>query len=134
MPFSKNDECQDFSYPSWIKKNKVKYSIVFLGSELKDESFQPSKYIVLTDLSKKQKKYIKELSIEEWKCLLKCEDASFSTNLILYSILEKDALLLLDSDEKEWNNCCREDDLGHWIEYLSKNKENFIDKVNEVFK
>ena len=134
--FSSSSECQDFSYPLWIKNKKINYSIVFIGADLDldKNSIKPSKYIVLIDFSKRQKKYLKSLSIKEWECLLKCEKTNFSTNLILYSIFEKGASLLLDTDKNEWNNCCQDDDIEYWIDYLSNNKEDLTKKLNEFFK
>lgn len=133
--FSSSSECQDFSYPLWIKNIKINYSIVFIGADLDldNNSIKPSKYIVLIDFSKRQKKYLKSLSIKEWECLLKCEKTNFSTNLILYSIFEKD-VLLLNMDKKEWNDCCQDDDIEYWTDYLSNNEEDFINKLNEFFK
>ena len=135
MPFTNLGECQDFTYPTWVKNNKLKYSVIYISPDvdLDNNSYKPSKYIVLIDFSKRQKKYLKNLSIKEWECLLNCGKTNFSTNLILHSIFEKGASLLLDTDKNEWSNCCQDDDIEYWTDYLSNNEEDFIKKINELF-
>lgn len=78
-------------------------------------------YRVIVELNKKHNSIVKKISKESWLKLLNNNCTDFAANLLLYSMYNKDALILSKNDSIEsWRKYLKEDDLVYWSKHLKK--------------
>lgn len=103
---------------SFLTNKKIKYSIVLMSC---DSCIPISNigYRVIVELSKNEQVVIKHLTPGKWIELLTNSATDYYTNLILYSIYNKDAFILSQNDSKElWKKYLRKKDLEYWKQHL----------------
>ena len=108
-----------------MDNDSVDYLIEYVSIELDEEEdnvITPSKYVVVIDLTETQKEGIKKLSYKDWERLLTDINTDFVSNLLLYSLFERDATLLDGLNRDEWLKCCKSDDIHYWLKFLTQNK------------
>ncbi len=112
---TKNKATMDLSF---INNEKIKHSIVLMSCD----TCAPIRNIgnrVVIELTKKEQEAVKKISKENWLKLLNSETSDFSANLILYSLYDKDAFILLRNDDKEqWRKYMKTEDLDYWKLHL----------------
>lgn len=120
---------------SWLRNDSFKYEFVYQGSELIKLSFSPDstiirplRYLVYVVLDAAQEEQIKHLTYKDWLSLLQDSNADFATNLLLYSIFERNAILLLDKERHTWMQVGKDDDIVYWKNFLLEN----IDKIQSI--
>lgn len=103
---------------SFIDNKKLNYSIVLMTCD----TCVPIKnigYRVVVTLTKKEKEIINKIDKATWLKLLSDSNKDFATNLILYSIYNKDAFILSKNDEQgEWKKYRKDEDLKFWTTEL----------------
>lgn len=108
--------------------DSIKYKILLIGPTiLPDEKYQPTKQIVLINLSDEEKNYYQTLSINEWVKLLSDTKTDWATNLILYWLFEKEASKLKLGKNK-WKKIYKAKEIDVWKSFLVDNisKANWI--------
>ncbi len=110
----------------WIH-NSIDYELALRrgnASNLFSEGiFEPSKYVVKIIAGKDKLEQLKNVPIEEWEIMLNDESTDFATNLILYSLFEKDAYKLVDVTYEEWVILDRKREINEWLEFLGNIKK-----------
>ncbi|MGN6266191.1 MAG: hypothetical protein ACTHM5_10990 [Ginsengibacter sp.] len=118
------DTCLTKNIPSidlsFIKNQKIKYSIVLMSCDT-CVPIRNIGYRVIVELNKKHNSIVKKISKESWLKLLNNNCTDFAANLLLYSMYNKDALILSKNDSIEsWRKYLKEDDLVYWSKHLKK--------------
>lgn len=112
---------KDISKLSFIKNNKLKYTIVIMSCD----TCAPIKnigYRVLIDLNEMQSKIIKDIDSETWLQLLYDDKRDYAANLILYYLHDKDAFYIARKNTKKlWDKSVQKnEDLEYWNNLFKK--------------
>jgi len=102
---------------TFIKNNKIEYSIGMASCDT-CVPIRNKGYRAIVMLSIENFKKAEGLSKECWMSLLENENTNWAANLILYSIYDRDALLLSRSNEKDWKKFLKKDDIDYWRKNL----------------
>ena len=103
---------------SFIDNKKLNYSIVLMACDT-CVPIMDIGYRVVVDLTKKQKDTVNKIDNATWLKLLNESSKDFATNLILYSLYNKDAYtLLINNEEDEWRKYRKNQDLKFWTTEL----------------
>ena len=99
---------------SFINNKKLNYSIVLMACD----TCVPIKNIghrVIVTLTKSQNETIRKIDKATWQNLLTDKNSDFASNLILYSIYNKDAYILSKNDDlEEWKKYRKQEDYQFW--------------------
>lgn len=99
---------------SFISNERIKYSIV-LRSCVTCVPIRNIGYRVNVQLNEEEEVKVKNITSETWKVLLNNSNSDWASNLILYSLYDKDALLLSMNDDRElWSKYYKKEDLDFW--------------------
>lgn len=102
----------------FIKNGKIKYSVVLLSCDT-CVPIRNIGYRVIVKLKNVESKMLKKISKKTWIKLLQNKNTDFATNLILYSVYSKDALLLTKNESiQEWRKYLKEEDIYYWANNL----------------
>lgn len=105
---------------AWVNNKDIKYEFVRTSLKLISlDTVVPSKVLVQVNI--KDSSFLPIDSLDKQMLLnnLINENRDWATNLLLYSIYEKDAYLLKDIDRSEWTLYGKKEDLKYWIKFLS---------------
>ena len=76
-------------------------------------------YRVCIKLSNKEDSIIKTIKRETWLSLLQDSTTDYATNALLYSLYERDAIVLLyHRDINDWRLSMKESDLIYWKKHI----------------
>lgn len=105
---------------SFINNEKIKYSIG-LRSCVTCVPIRNIGYRVSIQLSEEEEVKVKNITSETWKVLLNNRHSDWASNLILYSLYDKNAILLSRNDDRElWSKYFKKEDLDFWNSVFSK--------------
>jgi hypothetical protein len=103
----------------WLSNDSIVYKVIRISSKPFEVPPKPAKYIIeIVDLSSDQHELIKSLKYMDWICLLSNNSTDWAANLILYSIFEKDAIVLSNLNPECWRANAKMDDLEYWRNML----------------
>jgi hypothetical protein len=103
----------------FINNEKIQHSIVLMSCDT-CVPIRNIGYRVIVQLSKKEKETIKKITPGTWTELLNKNKSDWAANLILYSLYDKNAILLSRNDSKEtWEIYLKEEDLKFWNKEFS---------------
>jgi hypothetical protein len=105
---------------AFINNKKIKYSIVLMSCD----TCVPIKnlgYRVKMQLSKEEKIRVRSITSDAWKALLNNCNSDWASNLILYSLYDKDAFLLSKNNDRElWVKYLKKEDFDFWNNKFNK--------------
>ena len=103
---------------TFIRNNKIKYTFVLMSCD----SCAPIKnigYRVIVHLTQSQKENIKKINTKTWNLMLQKQHSDWATNLILYSLYDKDAFILSKNKNKnEWRKYSKQSDIDYWRDFF----------------
>ena len=118
--FTNTLNSQNLDEFAWVNNKDIKYEFVRTSLKLISlDTVVPSKVLVQVNI--KDSSFLPIDSLDKQMLLnnLINENRDWATNLLLYSIYEKDAYLLKDIDRSEWTLYGKKEDLKYWIKFLS---------------
>ena len=114
---------------SFITNNKIKYEIVLVACDT-CVPIRNIGYRINLVMTARQKAIIEKINDETWLKLLENPSKDFATNIILYSLYKKDAIIFFEyKDVYDWKRARKQKDARYWKKLfmrqktLSSNKE-----------
>jgi len=111
---------------TFISNEKLQHSIVLMSCDT-CVPIRNIGYRVIVQLSKKEEEAIKKITPNTWIELLNNNNSDWAANLILYSLYDKNAILLSRNDDKEsWDKYLKKEDLDFWNNKFKKQIHNIV--------
>ena len=101
-----------------IDNDSIKFEIIMVSSNLLALPPSPRQYLVYIEFSDEQLRELASFKPNYWYKLLEDTKTDWATNLILYSLHQKDAFLIKENDQFEWRLLEKRSDIGYWKSYL----------------
>lgn len=110
-----------------IDNESANFDIGYVSGDfcMESQTYKVSKEVILIDLSWYDKYKLSRLTYSDWIFLLNNNETDYSTNIILYSIFEKDASILNMFNTNNWRALRKNDDIIFW-------KKNLQGKVDSI--
>jgi hypothetical protein len=105
-----------------LSNEKVKYEIILVTPRTIGNDAIPSRYLIQVDLADATKKHYKTVRKEQWIRWLKDDTSDWATNLLLYSLYERDAIAfqVYIRDRKTWLGKLKTEDIEYWGSFLKE--------------
>ncbi|MEY4902476.1 MAG: hypothetical protein RLZZ292_291 [Bacteroidota bacterium] len=123
---------EEHSTFAFIDNKKISYCVVF---RLYSDNERPyHKFATITNLSKEQGIWAKEIKYEQWMKLLEDSQKDWAAHVILGAMFDQftaelDAMKHLRNKVSRWRKISKKEDILFWKEYLKK-----VTKINEIIK
>ena len=108
-----------------LENENVSFTVYRYGMDFTAKTKPKSNMVIETNIKDVALwKRIKLLTTEQWLCLLNNPKSDWATNLILYQLYEKDAVLFSTIKKREdWIGFRRDEDITYWKSFLAKTKK-----------
>lgn len=110
----------------FIRNDRIDYSIVMMTCDtcvpIKSNGCR-----VVVNLTDKDIEIAEKLSASCWLLLLENDKTDWAANIVLYSLYNKEALLLSRNEIVDWKRFFKKEEIEYWEKFLYR-KGNFIDK------
>ena len=114
---------------NWIKNDSIKFGIGFVSTKFIDSiNFIPSKWVVdIEELDTNKILSLGQLTNSDWLKLLNNDTSDYVANLLLYSLTQKDAIVLLDEKRNDWVKYgYKKKDIEYWELFFNYKNENIL--------
>lgn len=102
------------AYVPFINNRTIKYNILLVACDT-CAPIHDIGYRVRISLSAKEDSIIKHISKRQWLSMLNDKKTDFATNLLLYQLYEREAIMFLQiKDASDWRLAMKDDDLYYW--------------------
>jgi len=118
-PFSKKSKPTSEEI-SFINNEKIKYSIVLLACDTCVPITNLGERVIVK-VTNRQKKILNQIDRKLWISLLSNTDTDWASNLLLYSIFNRNAhILSIYNNRGSWVKTLKKDDLDYWEKILDR--------------
>ena len=108
---------------SFITNNKIKYEIVLVACDT-CVPIRNIGYRINLVMTARQKAIIEKINDETWLKLLENPSKDFATNIILYSLYKKDAIIFFEyKDVYDWKRARKQKDARYWKKLFMRQKK-----------